>query len=146
MYIFLKKINVCTQMLQLIVCNRQKMEFMLPKIPLARFSEGHCFVCLNIYLGIYVLNPLVPSILNIELLAKILILIWDGITKKNFYERRAYESVDEQSYLKLCHETRREKESGHEWVNIYLSINVCVCVCYAIQNKYRTLMMSYICI
>ena len=100
-----------------------------PRYSLARFSEGHCFVCLNIYLGIYVLNPLVPSILNIERLAKILILIWDGIAKKNFYERRAYESVDEQSYLKLCHETRREKESGHEWVNIYLSINVCVCVC-----------------
>ena len=39
--------------------------------------------------------PLLPSVLNIGRLTKILISIKEGIIKKNSYERRAYESVDD---------------------------------------------------
>ena len=45
------------------------------------------------------INPFVPSVLNIVRLTKISILIEEGIIKKVSYERRAYESVDEKSYL-----------------------------------------------
>ena len=30
----------------------------------------------------------------------------------------------ERAYLKLCHEKRRKKESGLEWVNIFVSVEV----------------------
>ena len=44
------------------------------------------------------LNPLVPSVLYIEQLAKNSISISEGILKKfPMHERRAYESVDEKS-------------------------------------------------
>ena len=43
------------------------------------------------------LNPLMPKVPHRELLAKILILIYEGIIKKISYERRDYESVDEKS-------------------------------------------------
>ena len=42
--------------------------------------------------------------------AKILILNKEGIIEKISYERRAYESVDEIPYLRLCPEKRRKKE------------------------------------
>ena len=42
--------------------------------------------------------------------AKILILILEGIIKKNSYERRDYESVDEKTYLSLCPEKLRKEE------------------------------------
>ena len=44
-----------------------------------------------------IINPLVPSVLNIGRLTKISISIQDRILKKISYERRAYESVDEKS-------------------------------------------------
>ena len=43
------------------------------------------------------INPLLPSVPYMTRLAKTLILISEGIIKKNSYERRAYESVDEKS-------------------------------------------------
>ena len=42
-----------------------------------------------------VLNPLLPSVLNIGRLTKIWISIKEGTIKKISYERRAYESVDD---------------------------------------------------
>ena len=45
--------------------------------------------------GGVLVNPLLPSVLNIARLTKILISIKEGIIKKNSYERRAYESVDD---------------------------------------------------
>ena len=42
-------------------------------------------------------NPFPPSVPIWHRLAKFFILILDGIVKKNFYERRDYESVDEKS-------------------------------------------------
>ena len=45
--------------------------------------------------------------------AKIFILNKEWIIEKNFYERRAYESVDEKSYLRLGSEKRRKKEFMH---------------------------------
>ena len=41
---------------------------------------------------------------------EISILFWEGIIKKISYERRAYESVDEKSHLKLCPEKRQKKK------------------------------------
>ena len=46
---------------------------------------------------IFVLNPVVPSVLNIERVTKIFISVYEGIIKKISYERRTYESVDEES-------------------------------------------------
>ena len=46
----------------------------------------------NVYI-----NPLLPNVPQREPLEKFLILILEGIIKKNSYERRAYESVDEKS-------------------------------------------------
>ena len=43
------------------------------------------------------LNPLLPNVPQMVCLAKILILLYEGIIKKNSYERRNYESVDEKS-------------------------------------------------
>ena len=43
------------------------------------------------------INPLLPSAANMRRSAKTLILILEGIIKKNSYERRDYESVDEKS-------------------------------------------------
>ena len=51
--------------------------------------------------------------------AKILILNKEGIIEKISYERRAYESVDEKTYLRLCPEKRRKKEFVHLRVNKY---------------------------
>ena len=45
--------------------------------------------------------------------AKILILNKEGIIVKTSYDRRAYESVDEKSLLRLCPEKRRKKEFMH---------------------------------
>ena len=42
-------------------------------------------------------NPLVHSVQYIGRLAKFLLLFWKGSSKKNSYERRDYESVDEKS-------------------------------------------------
>ena len=39
--------------------------------------------CLKLRLGLMTLNPLVPSVINIERLTKILISIWEEIIKKN---------------------------------------------------------------
>ena len=43
------------------------------------------------------INPLLPSAAYMRRSAKIFILIYEGIIKKKFYERRDYESVDEKS-------------------------------------------------
>ena len=56
-------------------------------------------------------NPLVPSVANMRRNAKILILILEGIIKKISYEHRDYELVDEKTYLSLCPEKLRKKES-----------------------------------
>ena len=45
----------------------------------------------------FLFNPLLPSVSCMARLAKILILIYEGINKNNSYERRDYESVDEKS-------------------------------------------------
>ena len=45
----------------------------------------------------YSLNPLLPSVAYMWCSGKILILIQEGIIKKNSYERRKYESVDKKS-------------------------------------------------
>ena len=42
-------------------------------------------------------NPLCPNWTNSSCIAKNSILKWEGIIKKNSYERRDYESVDEKS-------------------------------------------------
>ena len=57
------------------------------------------------------INPLVPSAANMRRSAKILILILEGIIKKNSDERRDYESVDKKNtYLSLCPEKLWKKE------------------------------------
>ena len=43
---------------------------------------------------------------------KISILFLEGIIKKISYDRRAYESVDEKAYLRLCPEKRRKKKNS----------------------------------
>ena len=57
----------------------------------------------------FLVNPLVHSVQYIGRLTKILISILEGILKKISYERRDYESVDDKSHLKLCHEKLRKK-------------------------------------
>ena len=51
------------------------------------------------------------SVQYIGRLTKILISILEEILKKISHERRDYESVDERSYLKLCHEKLRKETS-----------------------------------
>ena len=63
----------------------------------------------EIFLSINYLNPLLPSVPYMALLAKILILILEGITKNISYEYRDYESVHKKNYLKPCPEKRRKK-------------------------------------
>ena len=43
------------------------------------------------------LNPLTPRKTQVSPLTEVSILFQEGIVKKNFYERHAYESVDEES-------------------------------------------------
>ena len=50
--------------------------------------------------------------------SKILILNKEGIIEKISYARRAYESVDEKAYLRLCPEKRWKKEFAHLRVKI----------------------------
>ena len=45
----------------------------------------------------FIINPLTPRRALVAPFTEILILIKEGIIKKIFYERRAYESVDEKS-------------------------------------------------
>ena len=57
-------------------------------------------------------NPFPPSMSIWHHLAKLSILILEGITKKISYERRDYESVDENwANFTLCLEKQRKKES-----------------------------------
>ena len=62
--------------------------------------------------------------------AKILNLNKAGIIEKISYERRAYESVDEKAYLRLCPEKRpkKKKEFMYLRVNLFLQISLfCHC-------------------
>ena len=63
-----------------------------------------------------------PSVHKSEQMAKIMILKLEGIIKKISYERREYESVDEQKriHLRLCPGKRRKK-------NGIVSVNVITC-------------------
>ena len=53
-------------------------------------------------------NPLVPSVLNIGRWTKIL--IYEGILKRIYYERCAYESVDEKSLYILGYLTKSDEK------------------------------------
>ena len=64
------------------------------------------------------INPFPPSVPIWHRLAKLSILILEGIIKKISYERRDYESVDEKSLLRLCPEKRKKKNSGGKVLNI----------------------------
>ena len=57
-------------------------------------------------------------VLYVRRSAKILILNKEGIIEKIAYERRAYESVDQRAYLRLCPEKRRKKYFMHLRVNL----------------------------
>ena len=59
---------------------------------------------------IYHFNPFLHSVSNMARSAKIFILIYEGIIKKNSYERRNYESVDEKSLsYTMPRKTMKEK-------------------------------------
>ena len=59
---------------------------------------------------VYLINPFPASVPIRYCLAKISILIQEGITKKNSYERRNYESVDEKKEPILFYVPKNEKK------------------------------------
>ena len=75
------------------VCNdRNSIEFQ--EILTSSMPDTHSTLCA---LHISNLNPFPPSVPIWHRLAKLSILILEGIIKKNSYERHDYESVDEKS-------------------------------------------------
>ena len=55
-----------------------------------------------------VINPLPPRRTQVAPFTEISVLFQEGIIKNISYERRAYESVEEKAYLRLCPEKRRK--------------------------------------
>ena len=62
-------------------------------------------------------NPLWPCVTNLSRIAKISILKWEGIIKKNSYERRDYESVQWRDYVRKNDE--KKKNSGSKRLKLF---------------------------
>ena len=80
------------------------------------FLSGCCFVSL-------VFKPLLPIARKNARIGKISILKLEGIIKKNYYERRDNESVDEKSLSKaMSRKTTKKKNSGTKGLICLLKI------------------------
>ena len=88
----------------------RRIEYIIGYVPKngEKNSGGKGWKKMNIYKICF--NPLPPSVTYMARLAKIFDVNFRRDHQKNFFERRAYESVDEKrlSY-RLCPETRRKK-------------------------------------
>ena len=61
--------------------------------------------------NIFFTNPLVTHPLYLVCMAKILILKENGIIEKIYYERRAYESVDDRSHSQVVSQKSTENKT-----------------------------------